>query len=271
MAITKATFFDTDMHIHRLSTDPPVRKFAKKEFLDNKPTAMSEFTIVEFKGNYIACLILLRRKIDDSDSIESAFSRIQNSGGRKANLMFSQLIKWLGGIDFPVKPWGRAQNILLTYLDSQIEIVWEMFLGGVDKIERQINCSRAKEQPQDNNGKWSATIPKCKSNNTSCKINKFITSYLKEIENLNKDLGSLPLKYKTKELDRIQELSQRILDEQRFPWKGITCRQNGDLLIGLESKFGINLISSNYKEHSILSKSLGYNFKHFDVVKIRSK
>ena len=56
----KATLFDTDMHIHRLSIDKPVRENAKIEFLNNRPTAISEFTIVEFKGNYIACLILLK-------------------------------------------------------------------------------------------------------------------------------------------------------------------------------------------------------------------
>lgn len=265
------TFFDTDMHIHKLSPDLPVRECAKKEFLDNKPSAMSEFSIVEFKGNYIACLILLRRKINNSDSFESAYSRIQNSGGRKAALMLAQLIKWVGGINFPVKQWNKAKNMLLTYLDSQIAIGWEMFLSSVDKIERQFDCTRAKEEPQDNNGNWSATIPKCRNNNTTCKINKFITSYFKEIENLNTNLDNLPLERKTKELERIHKISQQILEKQKFPWQGITCRQNGDLLIGLESKFGIGLISSNYKEHCILSKSLGYNFKHFEVSKIRSK
>ena len=271
MSTTNATFFDTDMHIHKLSPDLPVRECAKKEFLDNKPSAMSEFSLVEFKGSYIACLILLRRKIGDSDSLESAYSRINNSGGRKAGMMLAQLFKWLGGTDFPVNPWDKAKNILLTHLDSQIEIVWEKFLSSVDKIERQFNCTRANEEPQDNNGKWSATIPKCRSNNTKCKINKFITSYYKEIENLNTNLHNMPLEWKTNELERIHKISQQIIEKHEFPWQGITCRQNGDLLIGLESKFGIGLISSNYKEHGILSKSLGYSFKHFEVSKIRSK
>lgn len=266
-----ATFFDTDMYIHKLSPDLPVRECAGKEFLDNKPSAMSEFSIVEFKGNYIACLILLRRKIGDSDSLESAYSRIQNSGGRKAKLMIAQLIIWLGGTDFPINPWDKAQNILLTYLDSQIEIVWEMFLSSVDKIERQFNCTRANEEPQDNNGKWTATIPRCRENNTNCKIHKFIISFFKEIEILNSDLNDLPLEQKTKELEKIHKIARQIIKQRKFSWQGVTCRQIGDLLIGLESKFGIGLLSSNYREHSILSKSLGYNFKHFEVAKIRSK
>ena len=271
MSQKKAMFFDTDMQIHKLSPDQPVREYAKKVFLDNKPSAMSEFSLVEFKGNYIACLILLRRKIDDSDSVESAFSRIQSSGGRKAKLMLAQLFKWLGGTDFPVNPWNKAQNVLLTYLDSQIEIVWEMLLNSVDKIERPFNCTRAKEEPQDNNGKWSATIPKCRNKNTKCKINKFIMNYFKEIEKLNTNLNGFPQESKTKELERIHNISQQIIEKHKFPWQGITCRQNGDLLIGLTSKLGIGLLSSNYKEHKILSESLEYNFRHFDVSKIRSK
>lgn len=269
--IRGATFFDTDMHIHKLSLDLPVNKFAKKEFSDNKPSAMSEFVLVEFKGNYIACLILLRRKIKTSDSFESACSRIQNSGKRKATLMLAQLVKFVGGIDFPVKQWNKAQNILLTYLDSQIEIVWEQFLRSVDKIERQFNCTRASEVPQDNEGNWSAPIPKCRNDNTNCRIQKFIDSHIKEIEKLNSDLNNLPPGKKTKELEKIHKISKQIIDKKKYLWQGTTCRQNGDLLIGLASKLGVGLISSNYKEHSILSKSLGYNFKHFDVVKIRSK
>ena len=266
-----ATFFDTDMHIHKLSPDPSVRQCAEKEFLDNKPSAMSEFSIVEFKGSYIGCLILLRRKIADSDSLESAYSRISNSGGRKAGMMLAQLFKWLGGINFPVNPWEKAQNILLTYLDSQIEIVWQIFLSSVDEINRQFNCTRATEEPEDNNGKWTATIPKCRQSNTNCKINKFILSFAKEIEDLNKTLNNLPLELRTKELQRIREISQKLIETKRYPWQGITCRQNGDLLIGLGSKMGIGLISSNYKEHSILSRSLGYKFKHFQVSEVRSK
>lgn len=266
-----ATFFDTDMQIHRLSPDLPVRKSAEAEFSKNRPSAMSEFSLVEFKGNYIACLILLRRKINDSDTLASAYSRIQNSGGRRAALMLAQLIQWIGEADFPVKNWDRAQNMLLTYLDSQIEIVWEAFLNSVDKVERLFDCTRAKEEPRDNNGNWSATIPKCRNENTTCKINKFILNHLEEIENLDAVLDNLPPERRTKELEKINRLSKEILQKQRFPWQGTTCRQHGDLLIGLASTVGIALISSNYKEHGVLSQAIGYNFKHFDVAAIRSK
>ena len=187
-------------------------------------------------------------------------------------MILTQLFKWIDEINFlPVKQWNKAQNILLTYLDAQIEIVWEFFLNSVDKIERQFDCTRAKEEPQDNNGNWSATIPKCRNNNTTCKINKFIICFLKEIGNLNTNLNDLPLEQKTKELEKIHKISQQVIETQKFQWQGTMCRQIGDLLIGLESKAGIGLISSNYKEHSILSNSLGYNFKHFEVSKIRSK
>jgi len=266
-----AIFFDTDMYIHRLSPDKPVRESAEKAFHKNKPSAMSEFSIVEFKGNYIACLVLLRRKISDSDSLQSAYSRIQNSGGRKATLMLAQLFRWLGGIDFPVNPWPKAKNILLTYLDSQIEIVWQSFINSVDKIERQFECNRAREEPQDNNGKWSARIPRCKADNTKCTIGAFLLKFFYELGNLISGLDALPPEKKTTELEMVDKVAKEIIQRNRFRWQNSNCRKIGDLLIGLESKSGKALISSNYKEHSILSQYLGYTFNHFDVTAIRLK
>ena len=120
-------FFDTDMHIHKLSTDENVRQEAANLFNVKRPSVMSEFSLVELKGNYIASLILLRRKINDSESFEMAYHKISNSGGRRANLMLGQLVKWLGGITFPINPWSDAKNTLITYLDAQIESIWESF------------------------------------------------------------------------------------------------------------------------------------------------
>jgi len=146
-----------------------------------------------------------------------------------------------------------------------------MFLKSVDKIEKQINCTRAKEEPEDNNGKWSATIPRCRNSNAKCNIHKFFMNYLPEIEQLNETLTKTFAKDKTKELEKIHEISKQFLKKQKFEKGKISCRQIGDLLIGLESKVGECLISSNKKEHSILSNALGYNFKYFDFVQIRSK
>lgn len=271
MQSTPITFFDTDMFIHKLSPDLPVRQYVEENLVHNSPSAMSEFSIVEFKGNYIASLILLRRKISDSDTLESAFSRIQNSGGRKAALMLAQLIKWLGGTSFPVKPWVEAKNALLTYLDAQIEIVWLNFINSVGNISRQFNCTRAMEEPQDNDGKWTATIPKCRNDNTSCQINKFITNFDSELRTLISDIERLPNDKLTEELNKIGNISRKIIESKNFSWQGQTCRKIGDLLIGLESRVGLCLFSSNYKEHSVLSKSLGYGLKLFEVAKIRSK
>lgn|GEM_PF-5195660 len=49
------TFLDTD--IHRLDFDPPVRTAAEAVFETNHPTAISAFSLVELKGNYIQNLI----------------------------------------------------------------------------------------------------------------------------------------------------------------------------------------------------------------------
>lgn len=264
------SFFDTDMFIHRLCNDKPVKNYVENLLANKKPTAMSEFSIVEFKGNYIACLILLRRKVFDSDSIQSAFSRVQNSGGRKAALMLAQLVEYIGKADILIKKWDESKNILLTYLDSQISIVWEQFLSSVDQVSRQFKCTRAMEEPEDNDGKWNATIPKCTKDNSKCEIQNFINKFSHELNKLLSDITKLESSKKTDEIVKIFNFTKALLENNPI-FHNQNCRSVGDLLIGLESKIGLRLISSNYKEHTILSKSLGYDYQQFEVAKIRSK
>jgi len=76
----------------------------------------------------------------------------------------------------------------------------------------------------------------------------------------------------TTELSKIRDiLEETISDDGRFPWIGYNCRRVGDLLIGLQSKSGRELLSSNYKEHGVLCGPLGYSFREFPVAAIRSK
>ena len=265
------TFFDTDLQIHRLSPDQPVSEAAQKEFRNSRPIAMSEFSLVELKGNYIQSLILMRRKVENSDSFASAFVRIQNSGGRRSSMMFTQLIRYLGGIDFKIKPWGNARRILLTYIDSQIETSWMEFKNNVDIVTNDFKCSRAIEEPQDNGGKWTATIPHCSRDNTKCKIDSFMQQHLKDLINLVNAFPKLSQKLKTKELNKINDVAKKTIEKNQFPWEGRICRQVADLLIGLQSKSGKELLSSNYKEHNYLHQYLGYKYRNFPIAAIRSK
>lgn len=269
--IENYTFFDTDLQIHRLSPDPQLRIATQTEFETSRPNAMSAFSLVELKGNYIQCFILLRRKVAASDSFEKAYARITNSGGRRSKLMFAQLIRWLGGLDFPIKPWEEARRVLLTHLDAQIEASWEEFQRTVDLVADDFSCSRAAEAPQDDGGKWTATIPKCRRDNTNCSIVNFMRQYNKQLRKLVLALDSLDRELKTDELYKIKSIAEQTIDSNEFPWEGITCRQVGDLLIGLQSKSGRELLSSNYKEHSQMHKPLGYVFREFPVAKLRSK
>ena len=269
--IRKYTFFDTDLLIHRLSPDPELRKAARVEFKTSRPSAMSAFSLVELKGNFIQCLILLRRKVNDSDSLQTAYARISNSGERRAKLMFAQLISWLGGFDFPINPWDEARRVLLTHLDSQIEAAWEHLQRSIDLVINDFSCSRAIEAPQNQGDKWTATIPKCRPENTNCHIVSFMNKHIDELRELILALDRLDPKLKTDELYKIKNIAAKTIDQGRFPWEGITCRKVGDLLIGLQSKSGKELLSSNYREHRPMHKPLGYVFREFPVAKLRSK
>lgn len=259
------------MHIHRLSPDPRVSKAAKAEFENSLPTAMSAFSLVELKGNYISYLVLLRRKVAASNSFNEAYARAQNSGERRALLMISQLVKCLDGfINFQTMPWNEIRNILLTHLDAQIAASWEEFQRSVSYLADDFHCNRATEAPQNNMGNWNVSIPKCSKNNTKCKIIQFMRQFNEELKLLIDTFNALNPNFKTKELDKIQKIANQTIFDQ-FPWEGNTCRNVADLLIGLQSKSGLELVSSNYKEHLHMHKPLGYKFREFPIAQIRSK
>jgi len=261
------------MLLHRLSSDPAVEMAANETINEACPTAMSAFSLVELKGNYIQCLILLQRKISDSDSIEEAFSRILNTGGRRSRLMLEQLISHLGGSSFQINPWSEAQLLLRTHLDAQIEVSHEEFKASVDWIADDFKCQRAFEEPQDDGVNWSATIPRCSERNASnCRISAFIKQYIEELQRLVDHMADIEPSDMTSELSRIRKIVKKTIDDDgRFPWVGSNCRSAGDLLIGLQSKAGLKLLSSNYKEHGILHQALGYTFEKFPVADIRLK
>lgn len=262
------TFIDTDLFIHRLDIDDPVKLAAQAIFDNHHPSAMSSFSLVEFKGNYIQDLILLHKKILDSENLKTAGAKIRSTGGRRSWLMLAILFSWVN--DFSPHPWSEARRELLTYLDAQIIISWEEFKQSVDLIYDDIFCSRASENPEDDGEKWNAVIHNCNENNTKCKIIEFMESFRSDLIKLVDKLNDLDNPLMTDELYRIREVAQQTISE-KFPWQRNICRRVGDLLIGLQSKMGQKLISSNYKEHSQLCGPLGYSFQEFPLAKIRSK
>jgi hypothetical protein len=264
------TFLDTDLHIHRLAVDPSVKAAADTVFETNHPTAMSALSLVELKGNYIQDLILIHRKISDAESFEKACSKILSTGGKRCSLMMAQLINLLGGIDYKINPWLEARRQLLTYLDAQIEISWEEFRSSVDDIFNDFECTRATEPPTDDGDRWSASVPHCTEANTTCTVVNYMKAHIDDLKRLFETLKMLDTKLMTQELRRIRDVAAKTI-ENKYPWKGNTCRLVGDLLIGLQSKSGKVLISSNYKEHAQMCAALGYTFKEFPVSNIRSK
>ena len=270
MSDDRYTFIDTDLLIHRLDFDPSVREAALAVFEDNRPTAVTAFTLVELKGNYIQDLILLRRKISDSDSFERAVARIRNAGGRRCFLMLAQFMDSIGGVAYQINPWSEARSQILAYLDGQISASWEVFRVSIDRVFDDFRCTRATEPPTDDTGTWSATVPHCTASNVKCKIVDFMKKHSADLERLLQSLSSLNPTIMTDELRRIAKVAEQTT-KKSFPWEGTTCRSVGDLLIALQSKSGKAFVSSNYKEHGQMSVPLGYKFREFPISKIRSK
>ena len=261
--------FDTDMLLHSLSLDDAVRAEVENTREGSAPIAVSAFSQVELKGNYIQDLLLLRRKIDDSDSQPNCVARIIATGGRRLARMFAQLAQLQSEADLAPGNWSTLKCMLVVLLDGQVPIVWNSVATSLGQIVDDFECDRAAEPPQVVGQDWTAIIPKCAVYNTTCSIVAFFDTHAKSLEKLDEVLESLGAA-KTAELERIHSVIKSTRLSGRYPWEGKTCRRIADLLIGLQSKAGKGLISSNKAEHTALSEGADYEFREFPIAKIRA-
>jgi hypothetical protein len=260
---------DTDIFIHALSADEPVRDAVALVRALLGPTGVASFSLVEFKGNYIQDLLLLSRKVRDSTSFSSCVARIQVTGGRRLVRMLTQFTVAFEAINLPPKDWPTLQGHLLVYIDGQVTASWNSLHGAFGGILDDLACTRASEAPHAEGGNWDAAIPKCTRKNTRCSVVKFFAAHTTVLQQLETALGAAPTL--TKELKTILDVLRATIAQGEFPWEGETCRGVGDLLIGLQSRGTTGLISSNKKEHSVLAGQLGYAFLEFPISDIRSK
>ena len=181
--------------------------------------------------------------------------------------MFAQLMQLMAQADLAPGKWNTLKSKLVTLLDGQVPVIWDTVASRLGEIVDDFECDRAAESPQPVGQGWSATIPACTTHNTVCSISAFFDSHAKSLETIDRVLELLGTK-KTAELQRIHEVIKTTRLSGRFPWEGRTCRRVGDLLIGLQSKAGKGLISSNKAEHTSLSAA-GYEFREFPIAAVR--
>lgn len=259
--------FDTDIQIHRLLGDPDVRRAAEAMRTSLAPVAVTAFSRLEFKASYIQDLLLLWQKVRRSSAFEQVVYRVHNVGGRRASRMILQLTM-LMKLDLTA-PWPKVQGQLLTRLDSQVLLAWKRFTDSVDELLDELNCTRSSESPTVVKDCWRAAVPHCTDRNSSCEIARFMKSHISELKKLVATLESAgPI---SDELQVIREVAKEIVRTGRYKRGSRRCRSFGDLLIALHAMGCKGLLSSNKKEHDLLSHGLGYVFQEFPYASLRMK
>ena len=249
--------FDTDMQIHRLGIDAALKAAAEAKRAQRRPIAVSAYSLLEFKGNYIADLILLRRKIADSSNIKEAFARVRATGGRKTELMLAQLVNLLDATGFDFKgSWESAQGLLITSLDAEVTTAWAWFKTSVDHFVDDLNCTRATEAPRIEGKHWINERPDCRKDNTRCHIVHLMKENEARLKALLTALRAMGAS--TSELDKIVQVLERTVVRMQFPWEGRTCQSVGNLLIALHAPPRQGLVTSNQAEHGKMAVPLGY-------------
>ena len=267
---SKYTFFDTDMKYHLDSPDENVANKAEFYYKKHAPTAMSSFSLLEYKGRFLSDLGLLRRKINDSHSLKEVFIRIDNSNIRPAKVMFMQLLNLLEQRDWKIEPWENTRQELLVHIDAKMAVAWLDINNSVDMLFDELECTRAQEEPCIESGRWNTRIPRCTGDNRHCRIASFLIDYVEQLTNLLDSLIKTDHGDLTNELRRFIKYIEKAVGRES-PWEIMQCRQIGDLLIGLQCIDSKGLVSSNYKEHEHLSKGLGYSFHKFPLADSRIK
>lgn len=264
------TFFDTDLFFHRISNDPKVVAAAGDEFSKTRPSAISAFTILEFKGAYVQKLGLLREKVSRSDSLREASARTENSGGRGVKLMLALLLKYLDVGGFDIRPWEEARRQLLVHIDAEIYASYRSIASSVDKVFDDFQCSRSQEPPLFSNTKWKLQISNCTSDAIPCHVQQFLKQYEAELISLIQAIDSLTDDESSRELKNIKDIAFTIIHSS-FYCSSKTCRKIGDLLIGLQSKVGYELLTSNFREHDPMHFPLKYRLRIFPLAALRIK
>ncbi len=177
--------FDTDMLLHSLSLDLTVREAVENTRAENAPIGVSAFSQVELKGNYIQDLLLLRRKVNDSDSLPNCVARILVTGGRRLARMFAQLAQLMSEADLAPGNWIALKCKLVLLLDGQLPFVWDSVATSLGEIVDDFECDRAAEPPEVVGQDWTAIIPECGTHNTTCSIVAFFDSHAKSLRKEN--------------------------------------------------------------------------------------
>lgn len=252
-----AWLLDTDIQIHRLGIDAGLRAAAEEKRQTRRPVAVSAYSLLEFKGNYVADLILLRRKVVDSGDVKQVFARVNASGGRRCTLMLAQLVKMLADAGFAFDgPWGPVQGRILTLLDAEVVQSWAWFRASVDRFVDDLDCTRAGEAPRMERGHWVSQRPDCIRENTKCRVRQLMKDNEARLRALVSALRSS--QSSTEELEKIATVLERTLVTMEFPWQGRTCQGVGDLLIALHAPPRQGLVTSNRAEHEVMARALGY-------------
>lgn len=268
MSRSNAWTFDTDMLLHRRSHDRAVEAAAAKLWESKKKRALASFSKLEVK-RILRDHVLLHNKVVRSESLRDVMARVSSVGGRRAQRMLASIILFLDKLVVLTGDWEKeVKPRLLTYLDGSISLIWSSLESDFDELLDRTKCTRAREDPVRRDRGWDLVIPRCHASNTTCSIQGFLESHKTRLVRLCDDLGPSP---PTDELLSITKAVAPVAGGGSFVWQGTACQGVGDLLIGLEAKASKGLVTSNHREHSHLSKSLGYVADVFDVAKFRMK
>jgi len=260
------TVIDTDLLLFRHGgmEHSSVQQSASAEIDSNVPVALCEFSIFEIKSNIISDIIWLIKILSESQGIDDVIDRISGLGAggyrvRSVVRCFQTFIRLNHKITRDqTTTWENQKEELCSLMHSQLFLIWKP-IENYTRISK-LNCRNSISPLSHDGQSWSRNIKKCKVNSLPCKIIDFLDENKTELRIL---LNHLQIQTgMTSELEKIKSIVEEYLNG-KFSGKYLYCQRIGDLVIALTSTGCKQLLSANYKEHSVLSSVLSYTFKQY--------
>lgn len=253
-------FLDTSAQFNRHSLDKESRQEIEGLLNSSRITGSSTYARLEFKMSFLRDLAYLHGKLRQLESIPhvlSHLSKLPPPHDRKLRRTLDHLARFWQNI--PGDDTARMDAIILC-IEQQVLSIWRWFDDSVDYLADGTGCVRSRESPRFHRGHLEVILKNCRRDQIRCRIHRFFTENRELFEKMASKIDSLAYEERTKELIRLQQVTDQASADATILCDDRICRKIGDALIGVDGKEFPSIVSSNAKEFRVISEAVGNNF-----------
>ena len=250
-------FLDTSAQFNRHSLDAESKREIAELLGTARITGTSTYARLEFKMSFLQDLAYLHGKLRQFQAFDRVFAhlaRLPEPYSRKLRRALTHLARFWQNIS-----GGDAERIdaILHSIEQQALSLWRWFDASVDYIADGTGCVRSAEPPRLVRGYLEVTMKNCRPERIRCRIHKFFGENRVRFDAIVREISLLPAGDKSNELNRLEQITTRAVNDPTMLCDDRVCRKIGDALIGMDGMAFPAIVSSNSREFKTICKALG--------------